>query len=371
MQGLLQRLAGLDSDAERGLRLIDFFDQLLLHRADLEAVLRATAVLAEATAGAIDDRLGTAVEVKPNGYAAKSSGPSASAVVQAVVGKEDGQSTCRVWLDRSSGSAQWDDLIVARMALTVATVNDRAQVARPPTQLNLADPAVIEVLLRPAVDASDEAQASRAVRLLGFAHGQLVVPIALASTSGSDSAVAAIRSSLSLKTGRHVVGTSLSENLAVLLVAAGNIPTPDLPPGVFACVGEAVAVNQCATAWVAARRGVRFSALGGRWAPWQHWANIGALSVLADVPVEAARTHPDVQAISGLAERRGGESDIQLLEAVCTSVSVREAASFLHLHHSSLAYRLDNIASSLGYDIRTAEGRYRGRTALLLWQLHQ
>ena len=85
MQGLLRKLASLDSDAERGLRLIEFFDQLVMHRADLEAVVRATAVLAEATAGAVDDRLGLAISVTQDGRALGPTGPSERATVHEVL----------------------------------------------------------------------------------------------------------------------------------------------------------------------------------------------------------------------------------------------------------------------------------------------
>ena len=45
-------------------------------------------------------------------------------------------------------------------------------------------------------------------------------------------------------------------------------------------------------------------------------------------------------------------------------------ASTLHMHHSSVAYRLSKMSNVLGYDPRTPEGQYRARTALLLWHLH-
>jgi DNA-binding PucR family transcriptional regulator len=35
-----------------------------------------------------------------------------------------------------------------------------------------------------------------------------------------------------------------------------------------------------------------------------------------------------------------------------------------------VAYRVDRISDLLGFDVRSSDGRYRGRTALLLWHLH-
>ncbi|WP_106211674.1 helix-turn-helix domain-containing protein [Kineococcus rhizosphaerae] len=367
MQGLLRKLASLDSDAERGLRLIEFFDQLVMHRADLEAVVRATAVLAEATAGAVDDRLGIAVSITQDGRALGATGPSDHASVHDVV--VDGSGVGRVWLDRCAGSADWDDLILARMALTMAAVSGRAAAEAPPAHLGLADPAVLQVLLRGGGGAG-EAEVSRAVRLLGFAPGQLVVPIALAAASGVEEALAAVRTALVDQTGRRVVGTALSDRLAVLLLSAGTTPEPALPPGVVACVGDAVPVERCAAPWTAVRRGVRFAALGGQWSPWQRLSALGAVVVLADVPEEVVQAQPDVQAVDALAARRGGDLDLQLLEAACHLKSVREAAAAVHLHHSSAAYRLDGVEAVLGFEVRTPQGRYRARTALLLWQLH-
>ena len=79
---------------------------------------------------------------------------------------------------------------------------------------------------------------------------------------------------------------------------------------------------------------------------------------------------PDVQAIDRLAHGRASATDLELLESLGRLGSVRESAAALHMHHSSVAYRIGSISETLGFDIRSLDRRYRARTALLLWQLH-
>lgn len=79
---------------------------------------------------------------------------------------------------------------------------------------------------------------------------------------------------------------------------------------------------------------------------------------------------PDVQAIARLGASRSGRGDLALLDSLGRFGSIREIAAEVHMHHSSIAYRLGKIAELLGFDPRTPEGRYRARTAPLPWHLH-
>src|ERR1700712_4173494 len=110
MHGLLSRLAKIDSSAERGLRIIEFFDQLVLHGADIEAVVRATAVLAEATAGAILDEQGQIWLIAPDGKVLAPASPSPTALIGeiALVNGTAG----RVWLEQAGAEGdthEWDE----------------------------------------------------------------------------------------------------------------------------------------------------------------------------------------------------------------------------------------------------------------------
>jgi hypothetical protein len=364
MHGLLSKLASIDSSAERGLRVIEFFDQLTIHNADIEAVTRATAVLAQATAGVVLDDLGEIYAITAAGASLGQVGPGAGALVNEIV--VDDQSVGRAWLDRpeAGDGHEWDELIMARMSLALATAYARTR-AEHVQQLGLADPALLHVLIR---DSSSEAETARAARLLGFPPGQTVRVIAISGPDNIDEPAAQLRKALAAATGRRAVAAALSATTAVLILAASGAPAALPGSGVAVCVGSPVPVEEAARSWHAARRGLRFTSLPGR--RWTTADELGCLVALADVDPAHVNALPDVQAISKVGARRSGRDDLELLDCLGRFGSIREIASALHMHHSSVAYRLSKMSDVLGYDPRTPEGQYRARTALLLWHLH-
>jgi hypothetical protein len=364
MHGLLSKLAGIDSSAERGLRVIEFFDQLTMHHADIEAVTRAAAVLAQATAGVVLDDLGEIYAITASGALLDHAGPGAGALVNEIV--VDDQSVGRAWLDRpeAGDGHEWDELIISRMALALATVYARTR-AEHVQQLGLADPALLHVLIR---DSSTEAETARAARLLGFPPGETVRVIATSGPGNVDEPTARMRKALAAATGRRVVAAAMSANTAVLILAASGAPAVIPGSELAVCVGSPVPVEQAARSWHAARRGLRFTSLPGR--RWTTADELGCLVALADVDPAHVNALPDVQAISKVSAGRSGRNDLELLDCLGRFDSIREIASALHMHHSSVAYRLSKMSDVLGYDPRTPEGQYRARTALLLWHLH-
>jgi hypothetical protein len=364
MHGLLTKLAAIDSSAERGLRVIEFFDQLTMHRADIEAVTRATAVLAQATAGVIFDDAGEVLAVTADGTLLSRAGPGPGALVREIV--VDDYHAGRAWLDppEASDGHEWDELIIARMSLALATVYARTH-AEHAHQLGLADPALPHVLIR---DNSTEADTARAARLLGFTPGETVRVIAISCAGRIDEPAARIRKALAAATGRRVVAATMSATTAVLILATFSAPAATLDDDLAVCVGPPVPVEQAAQSWHAARRGLRFTSLPGL-----HWTaadELGCLVALADLDPVQVNALPDVQAIARLSEGRSGRADLALLDCLGRFGSIREIAAAQHMHHSSVVYRLAKIGEILGYDPRTPEGQYRARTALLLWHLH-
>ena len=93
---------------------------------------------------------------------------------------------------------------------------------------------------------------------------------------------------------------------------------------------------------------------------------MGALALLAQVPQDAARDNPDVAAIARMA---GNPEDLETLDAYCHTGSLRRAAEGLHLHHSSVARRLDQLGKTLGIDLTEPTGLTRARLALTTWRL--
>jgi sugar diacid utilization regulator len=278
----------------------------------------------------------------------------------------DDQNVGRAWLDRPTASDgnEWDELIIARMSLALATVYARTRTEHV-HQLGLADPALLHVLIR---DSSTEAETARAARLLGFTPGETVYVVAISCAGKIDDLAARMRMTLATASGRRVVAAAMSATTAVLIVAACSAPAATPGNDLAVCVGPPVPVEQAAQSWHAARRGLRFTSLPGR-----HWTTsdeLGCLVALADLDPAHVNALPDVQAIARLSKSRSGRGDLELLDCLGRFGSIREIAAAQHMHHSSVAYRLARIGEILGFDPRTPQGQYRARTALLLWHLH-
>jgi hypothetical protein len=359
VQGLLRWVSTIDSAAERALRIIEFFDQLTRHDADIEAVTRATAVMAEATAGAEDDLHDVACAMTAAGRPAQETGQRT--ISRPVV--HGNEVIGQVWLARPAGDTvrDWDDLIMERMALAVAAAHARR---RPPERSPVsgpADPAIVQYLLGGGIS---ELDASRAARLLGFRPGQQVKVVAVASADLSDR-MPELRAAFS----GFVVLAALSGNNAAVIGSSlpGSITLPSDTTG---CIGPTVPVERADASWRAAHRGLRFAAMSSTWPALIDTADLGCLLALDGLDHDGIRKLADVQAVASIAKGRRGTEDLDLLDVICASTSLREAAASAHMHHSSVNYRAQALSGQLGISLATAVGRYRARTALIFWRLH-
>jgi hypothetical protein len=213
----------------------------------------------------------------------------------------------------------------------------------------MADPALVELVISAE---QEEAVRARALRLLGFAAD---LPVR----------VAAVRTRLPLDRvgglvcpGRPVKAAPLAD-VGVLL--ATTIDAARFPAGVHAGIGAAERPDQ---SWREARTALRFSTARQ---PVVHYAGLGALALLAAVPPDTARDNADVAAIAALATAQ--PRDLATLDAYCDSGSLRRAAELLHLHHSSVARRLDQLGQILGVELTEPAGLTRARLALIAWRL--
>ncbi|MFI6448350.1 helix-turn-helix domain-containing protein [Kitasatospora sp. NPDC050543] len=84
------------------------------------------------------------------------------------------------------------------------------------------------------------------------------------------------------------------------------------------------------------------------------------------MPPDTARDNADVVAIARIA---GNPEELETLDAYCATGSLRRAADLLHLHHSSVARRLEQVAKTLGIELTEPTGLVRARLALTAWQL--
>jgi PucR C-terminal helix-turn-helix domain len=335
------RLSGLDSYAEGAVRVVAFYDTLMRRRVDLEALARASAGLAGCAAGIRVHGTGRAIRVAPDGRPAAGPQPSASSTVPFILDEEE---VGGAWLERPGPPVPLDEVLLDRLAIAAAAALERYGSA--PT--TMADPALVELVIS---ESSDEAARARALRLLGFAVG---LPIR----------VAALQSPLPLRQVADLICSSRPVKAAPLgdvgVILAATIDPARFPADVRAGIGAAMRPDR---SWQQARTALRFT---GPRQPIIRYDDLGALALLAEIPQDAARDNTDVAAIARVA---GNPEDLETLDAYCATGSLRRAADVLHLHHSSVARRLEQIGKTMGTELTEPTGLTRARLALTAWRL--
>ncbi|WP_280509562.1 helix-turn-helix domain-containing protein, partial [Nocardia farcinica] len=132
------------------------------------------------------------------------------------------------------------------------------------------------------------------------------------------------------------------------------------PPDTLAGLGTAAELGR---AWWEARTALRFATARR---PVVDFGDLGSLALLAQVPRDALRDNADVAAVAAIAADRDA---LDTLDAYCATGSVRRAADLLHLHHSSVARRVEALGRGLGIDLTEPTGLLRARLALPAWRL--
>lgn len=144
------------------------------------------------------------------------------------------------------------------------------------------------------------------------------------------------------------------------VVLATTVDPARLPADVRAGIGTAESPDR---SWREARTALRFTTARR---PVVHFHDLGALALLARIPEDAARDNVDVAAMVRVADH---PDDLDTLDAYCTTGSLRQAADLLHLHHSSVARRLDQIGRTLAIELTDPAGLTRAKLALTTWRL--
>jgi hypothetical protein len=341
MEALVERLSRLDSQVEGAIRVVTFYDTLISRRVDLPALARASAGLAECVTGIRLHGTGRDIRVAPDGRAPAAVPFPASTTVPITLDEEQ---IGAVWLERRDPPRQLDHLLLDRLAIAAAAVVERYG----PAHTTMADPALVELVIS---SDSNDASRARALRLLGFAAD---LPLR----------VVAVHSPLSLDQiggllcpGRPVKAALLAD-VGVLL--ATTVDPTRFPTGIRAGIG---ATDSPDRSWQQARTALRFTTARQ---PVVHHDSLGALALLAQVPPNAVRDNPDVAALARMANNT---EDLETLAAYCDTGSGRRAADLLHLHHTSVARRLDHIGKTLDINLTQHAGLTRARIALTAWRL--
>ncbi|MET9515194.1 helix-turn-helix domain-containing protein [Streptomyces sp. NPDC002994] len=341
MEALAVRLSHLDSQAEGAIRVVMFYDTLMRRRVDLPALARASAGLAECVAGIRLHGTGRTIRFSPDGRETSTPPQSASATTPITLDEEE---IGTVWLERPGSLLGLDELLLDRLAIAAAGVVERYG----PARTTMADPALVELAIS---SDSDEAARARALRLLGFAADLPVRVVAVRSQLPLDRIGGLICPARPVK-------AALLADTGVLLATA--VDPARFPTGVRAGIGAADSPD---LSWREARTALRFTTPRRPVVPFD---GLGALALLAQVPQDASRANADVAAIARMADN---PEDLETLDAYCATGSLRRAADLLHLHHSSVARRLDQIGKTLGIELTQPTGLMRAGLALTAWRL--
>jgi PucR C-terminal helix-turn-helix domain len=341
MEALVERLSRLDTEAEGALRVVMFYDTLIRRRVDLPALARASAGLAECVAGIRLHGAGRAIRFAPDGKEAADPSPSASTTTPIIL---DEEGIGAVWLERPGPPGPLDELLLDRLAIAAAAVVERYG----PARTTMADPALVELVIS---SDSDEPARARALRLLGFPADLPVRAIAVRSPAPLDQIAGLICPA------RPVKAATLAD---VGVILATTMDPARFPAGARAGIGAAESPDR---SWREARTALRFTTPRQ---PVVHYPDLGVLALLAQVPDELTRDNADVTAIGRLADN---PDDLDTLDAYCATASLRRAADLLHLHHSSVARRLEQLGKILGIELTEPTGLIRARLALTAWRL--
>ncbi|WP_313896110.1 helix-turn-helix domain-containing protein [Streptomyces sp. YIM 98790] len=349
MKGLLLRLSSIDADAAAAVRVIAHFQALLDCRVTPAALVRSTAGLAECPAG-LELADGRTFRCGPDGVAL--TGPP-----EHVSGRVALRPAGRVWLERPGAERPLDELVLEWLAIAARTMEQPSMVA---------DPALVELVLSRREAIADRA---RALRLLGLAP-ELPLRVVVVTDEAREPDVAALallgRSAVPGTVRVARVGT-----LGAVLVQHGTTAASPLAElravareSVRVGIGAAAGGLRAHESWEQARVALRFTTAGPPDDAVAGHDELGAVTLLAEIPPDRLRRLPDTEALEALAAAEGGRMQLAALAAFCRTGSLRLAAAELHLHHSSVAARLAHVEGALGWRLRDPGDRFRAQLAL-------
>lgn len=370
MRTFLLQIAKSDSLAESGLKVIGYFDALVEHRATLEACVRAAAALSQCEAGLRDKTSPACVRYNRRGLLLD--GPAAPTTSHAV--RIGDRNVGEVWLERKEGPALLDELIVERLALAAGVLWR----ASPRPSRSVAG--LIELVVGTRSTTEDR---GRALKLLGLSAERALDVAAVAGadadTLGADLARVHQWTLQGLREDDQiVVRSALVGNAGVVLAQprlrpvgdpdGARPPLSDVTAGLVVGTARGRAAAHAADAWGEAQTATRFCGLLG-FGNVVDYDDLGSLAMLADLPQMAIGSNSDVRAVAELASTPRGLKTLETLQQRLASGSIREAATALYLHHSSVRYRLRHAEESLDLKLNEPRDRLRAELAVILWRM--
>jgi hypothetical protein len=403
MRTIIRQKRRTGREVTEWLGVIDEFDQLVADRATLEQLVD-TAIALTGRRGCVLDALNGRLCTGTPGVASSIAEPpgndgsvittltatrlrgretgivdvGGSEVVAASVDDAGGRiGAC--WLDQ--GEEPWrpiDELVVQRLSSAAAINSVRLRDERA-TRSRL-DYAALEQLL--STPMSDEA-AAEAVKRAGLRPGRQLMALAARPQPGGNMGPEALAQTLSrsleqagLSSRSGVIGRSAaivveaSDSIdEVLREAAANMSR--LGVNIEVGAGAAGAASALHASWRQAAQALLLRPVMALATPVTHFEELGVLHLLAEIPTDDLARYPDVLRVAGLEARGSPVSDLDLLERYLATMSLRQTAQQVLLHHTTVQYRLKRIEQHLGTDLQDPAARLRLQIAILLYRIER
>jgi hypothetical protein len=385
------------------LMVIDDFDQLVADRAPLERLVETAATLTKrrtCVLDALNGRLAVgapgspSVIVEPPGDEGRAISALAATRLR---GREtgivdvDGSEVAAASVDDAGGriGACWvardgeawrplDELVVQRLSSAAAINAVRLRDERA-TRSRL-DYAALEQLL--STPMTDEA-AAEAVRRAGLRPGRPLTALAArpqhAGAVGPEALGQTLARSLEqagLSARSTVIGRSAAVVVEgsttlddVLVAAAASLAR--LGVGIEIGIGGEGPPADLHASWRQAAQTLLLRPVMAATSPVTHFEDLGVLHLLAEIPTDDLARYPDVLLVAGLEATGTPVSDLDLLERYLATMSLRQTAGQVLLHHTTVQYRLKKIEHALGVDLQDPAARLRTQIAILLYRIER
>lgn len=84
------------------------------------------------------------------------------------------------------------------------------------------------------------------------------------------------------------------------------------------------------------------------------FGELGALTILGAFTSKDLASLPNIDVVSAISTTAAGRAELDSVEALCRTGSLRKSAELLNVHHSSVAGRIRNVECELGYRLNGA-----------------
>jgi hypothetical protein len=403
MRTLIRQKRRTGREVTEWLTVIDEFDQLVADRAPLERLVEAAVSLSGRQACVLDALNGRLCVGGPGIPADRSEPPGAHGAVIAaltatrlrgretgIVDVSDGEVVAAsvddaggriglCWLVR--GEAAWrpiDELVAQRLSSAAAISSVRLRDERA-THSRL-DYAALEQLLSGPLT---EEAAAEAVRRAGLRVGRPLMALAARPQPGGSVGPEALAQTLArtleqagLSSRSTVIGHSAAIVVEaspaideVLAQAAGTLARLGVNVELGAGTpGEAASLHG---SWKEAAQALLLRPVMAAASPVTHFDDLGVLHLLAEIPTDDLASYRDVVRVAALETTGAPVSDLDLLERYLATMSLRQTAQQVLLHHTTVQYRLKRIEGVLGIDLQDPAARLRTQIAILLYRIER